>query len=105
MVQQRPDNEFLSNFSIDIFKGYELHTTEPDFLGDRKHVKFFDKTVESKIKEYKYYKCWYKYSEPSDPSDSNKFYYFAYVEEVPDEIVKIIKNQKIITEYLNEKTI
>jgi hypothetical protein len=63
----------------------------------------FDKTVESKIVDDKYYKCWYIYSEASDPADSSKYYYFVYVEEVPDEIVKIIESQKIFAKYMKEK--
>jgi hypothetical protein len=111
MIQQRPKDEEvksfyyrkLSDYSVKIFQGYELHATEPDILGDYKHVKFFDKTVESKIEDNKYYKCWYDYSEARDPADRNVFYYFAYVEEVPDEIVKIIESQKIFAKYMKEK--
>jgi hypothetical protein len=107
MIQQRPKDEEvsfnnhskLSDYSVDIFKGRDLHTT--DFF--HKHVKFFDKTVESKIVDDKYYKCWYIYSEASDPADSSKYYYFVYVEEVPDEIVKIIESQKIFAKYMKEK--
>lgn len=111
MIQQRPKDEEvsfnnhhkLSDYSVKIFKGYELHEEKPDFIRDYKHVKFFDKTVESKIEDNKYYKCWYDYSEPSDPADRDRFYYFVYVEEVPDEIVKIIESQKIFAKYMNEK--
>lgn len=111
MIQERPKDEEvrsfyyrkLSDYSVDIFKGHELHENKPDFIRDYKHVKFFDKTVESKIEDDKYYKCWYNYSEPSDPADRNTFYYFVYVEEVPDEIVKIIESQKIFAKYMKEK--
>jgi hypothetical protein len=93
MIQQRPKDEILRNYSVDIFKGYELHTSKPDFLGDCKHVRFFDESVESKIKDNKYYKCWFHYSDRADPADSSEFYYFVYVEEVPDEIVNIIESK------------
>jgi hypothetical protein len=107
MIQQRPKDEEvcfnnrskLSDYSVDIFKGRDLHST--DFF--HKYVKFFDKTVESKIVDNKYYKCWYIYSEASDPADSSNYYYFVYVEEVPDEIVKIIESQEIFAKYMKEK--
>jgi len=111
MIQQRPKDEEvrdyyhskLSDYSVKIFKGYDLHATEPNFLGDYRHVRFFDKTVESKIEDDKYYKCWYHYSDASDPADSSTYYYFAYVEEVPDEIVKIIESEKVFDKYMREK--
>lgn len=111
MIQKRPSDEEvrdyyhskLSDYSVQIFKGYELRETKPNFIGDYKHVRFFDKTVESKIDDNKYYKCWYNYSDASDPADSSTYYYFAYVEEVPDEIVKIIESQNVFHKYISEK--
>lgn len=110
-MQQRPKDEEvrnyyhnkLSDYSVKIFKGYELHATEPNYLGDYKHVRFFDKTVESKIEDDKYYKCWYDYKDASDPADSSEYFYFAYVEEVPDEIVKIIESERVLYKYMEEK--
>lgn len=114
MLQKKPTDEEiqekspwgyhkLSDFSTKIFKGHQLFETKPDFLGDYKHVNFFDKSVKDKIKEDKYYKCWYSYRDASDPADSSEYFYFAYVEEVPTEIVEAIKAQDVIHKYVTEK--
>lgn len=111
MIQKRPTDEEvrdyyhikLSDYIVEIFKGHQLRETKPNFLGDYKHVRFFDKTVANKIDDNKYYKCWYSYRDASDPADSSEYFYFAYVEEVPAEIVEAIKAQDMIHKYVTEK--
>lgn len=111
MLQKRPADEEvkdyyhskLSDYNVEIFKGRQLRETKPNFLGDYKHVRFFDKTVANKIDDNTYYKCWYSYSDAHDPADSSEYYYFVYVEEVPEHIVKLIEGQKEIQKYVNEK--
>lgn len=93
----------LSDYSVKIFKGRDLFETEPNYLGDYKHVSFFDKSVKDKIDKDKYYKCWYTYSDASDPADSSEYFYFVYVEEVPQDIVDAILAQSKIEKYLREK--
>lgn len=93
----------LSDYSVRIFKGNQLFETEPNFLGDYKHVNYYDKSVKDKIDKDKYYKCWYTYSDASDPADSSEYYYFVYIEEVPDEIVDAINAQEKVSKYVREK--
>lgn len=115
MIQQKPtDKEIserwgcdgynhLSNFSVKIFKGYQLFETKPDRLGDYRHVHFLDPSVKEKIDKDKHYKCWYGYKDAADPMNSSEYFFFAYVEEIPDYIEEAIKGRDIIQEYLNEK--
>lgn len=113
MLQRRPTDEEiqscyaykckLSQLPVKIFKGHQLYETKPNFLGDYRHVSFFDETVKDKIDRNKYYKCWYTYRDAHDPQDSSEWYSFAYVEEVPQEIVDAIEAQDKIKEYLSDK--
>lgn len=115
MIQKKPTKEKIDKYQADsgysrlsdyptrIFKGHELFETKPNFCGDYKHVRFLDPNVKDKIDSSKYYKCWYSYSDASDPADSNEYFFFVYVEEVPDDIVDAINAQEKIKRYLNEK--
>ena len=93
----------LSDFRVDIFKGSQLFETEPNFLGDYKHVRYFDPSVKDKIQNDKLYKCWYSYSDAHDPADSSEYFYFAYIEEVPEDILEALKAKRKVELYLCEK--
>ena len=93
----------LSDFSVRLFKGHQLFETEPNYLGDYRHVHYFDPRVKGKIDRNKWYKCWFSYSDAHDPADSSEYFYFAYIEEVPEDIVNIIDSKKKLDLYLCEK--
>lgn len=93
----------LSDFSVDLFKGSQLFESEPDFLGDYRHVGYFDPSVKNRIQNDKLYKCWYSYSDAHDPADRSEYFYFAYIEEVPKDILEALKAKRKVELYLCEK--
>lgn len=90
----------LSQYSVRIFKGSQLFASEPNYLGDYTHVAFLDPSVQKRIDKEKYYKCWYSYTDASDPADSSEYYFFVYVEQVPDYIEDAIKAGNKIGKYV-----
>jgi len=93
----------MQDYACDLFWGRRIIPEKRNaWTGDGTTIKFWDESVIKKIQPDKRYKCWYKHSFPSDPADSSDAYFFAYIEEVPENIcecerladsyVEILKN-------------
>ena len=91
----------LEDYKVSLFTGLQIKRL---FDRESNHITLVGFTKED-IDLGTYYKCWYSEDDAHDWYSNDTYYKFVYIEQVPDDILWILRQyEKVYTPYIKDKS-